>query len=228
MKIRQYIASVLSSNPTHLIVLSIFITLTIMMDSIAYFFGAGYVLVVLWSRGWDWQWLGLSKPGSWRRLLIQAAGLALLIFVVGDILITPIIEKLVGQTIDLRALDGLRGSLVNYLLFIGFMWVVAAFGEEFIYRGFLIERTGAVFSGTMTAKWLLALFSALLFGMAHRYQGLAGMITTGMIGFAFGAIFLLSQKRLWLTIITHGLYDVIGITLIYLDIDREVYEILSL
>ena len=228
MKIRHHISSVLSSNPTHLIVLSIFITLTIMMDSIAYFFGAGYVLVVLWSRGWNWSWLGLVRPGSWRRLFWQAAGLAILIFIIGDIIITPLIEKAVDQKIDLSTLDGMRGNFIYYIVFILFMWVVAAFGEEFIYRGFLIERIGSVFGGSKIAIWLMVLLSALLFGLAHRYQGIVGMITTGMIGFTFGAIFLLSKKRLWLTIITHGLYDVIGITLIYLDIDRDIYGILSL
>jgi membrane protease YdiL (CAAX protease family) len=53
------------------------------------------------------------------------------------------------------------------------------------------------------------------------------MISTGTVGFIMGAIFINSKNRLWLTIPIHGVYDVIGITLIYLDMDKTVYGLLK-
>jgi len=107
------------------------------------------------------------------------------------------------------------------------MWVVAAFGEEFVYRGLLVERLGFLFGHTKAALWIAVLISSNLFGLAHRYQGISGMVTTGVAGFAMGAMFINSKNRLWLTILTHGIYDVIGITLIYLDKEQDVYRLLK-
>jgi membrane protease YdiL (CAAX protease family) len=66
-----------------------------------------------------------------------------------------------------------------------------------------------------------------LFGLAHQYQGLSGMISTGLVGLALGILFLKSRNRLWLTILTHGVYDAILITLIYLDKDMYVFNLIE-
>lgn len=227
LTLRDRVAMILSDAVTQLIVFSIFIVLTILENNVAYFLGIGYIFLTLWARQWDWQWFGLIKPGPWGKVWLQATGFALLIFLIGDLLITPLVESWTGVPIDVSALDGIRGNLLGYLIFSVFMWIVAAFGEEFVYRGFLIERISSVFGHTKTAQWITAIGSAVLFGLAHEYQGVSGMITTGLFGFAFGVIFLTNKNRLWLTVLTHGIYDMIGITLIYLDKERVVYELIS-
>ena len=50
------------------------------------------------------------------------------------------------------------------------------------------------------------LVGAAIFGFAHLYQGAAGVIGTGMIGFLLGAIYLLSGTLL-LPIVLHTLID---------------------
>ncbi len=63
-----------------------------------------------------------------------------------------------------------------------------AFCEELIYRGFVqwLFRDGAK---AMTAAGIIA--SALLFGLAHMYQGRQGVVATGIWGLAF------SLLRVW-------------------------------
>ena len=75
--------------------------------------------------------------------------------------------------------------------------------------------------------WIAVIISSILFGIAHRYQGMAGMISTGIVGLFFGIIFIKNKNGLWLTILTHGVYDVIGITFIFMDIDKKVYGLLK-
>ncbi len=216
----------LSHDITQLAVVIIFVALTLWLNNVAYFFGIAYLLLLMWSKRWKWSFLGMVRPDKWKTVWYQATLFSIGLFLVGDILVTPMIEHFTKENIDVGALDGIRGNLVNYLIFIAFMWVVAAFGEEFIYRGFLIHRVGQLFGGGKIALWIAALMAAILFGLAHRYQGISGMITTGLFGLAFGILFIKSRHRLWLTILTHGLYDVIGITLIYLNKDQEVYSLL--
>lgn len=124
-----------------------------------------------------------------------------------------------GET-DLSALEGLKGNFINYILFILMMQVVAAFGEEIFYRGYVTKRI-AVILGNSKKGWIAGIvISSIIFGFAHLYQGGSGVITTGFIALIFGAIFYNNQQNLWVGIVTHGFYDVFGITMIYYGQER--------
>ena len=217
----------LSSKSVEWAVILAFIGLTIWKDNIAYFLGIVFVLLLLWSKKWDWKIIGLIKPQSWKKVWFQAISLSLIILVVIDIMFTPFLELLFEEQVDVSALDGLRGNFVSYIIFIVFMWIVAAFGEEFVYRGLLVKRLGLLLGNKKYSLWIAVIASSLLFGIAHRYQGIMGMINTFTVGLIFGVIFIKSKNKLWLTILTHGVYDVIGITLIYLNRDKEIYGLLK-
>jgi len=216
-----------SSSIAHWIVIIVFVALTIWKDNIAYFLGIAFVLLLLWARKWEWSFIGLVKPKSWRKVWLQSILLSVIILIVVDMIFTPLLEILLEEPIDLSGLDGIRGNFLSYIIFIAFMWIIAAFGEEFVYRGLLVKRLGFLLGNNKSAMWIALILSSILFGIAHRYQGLSGMISTGTIGLIFGVIFIKSKNKLWLTIITHGVYDVIGITLIYLDRDKEIYGLLK-
>ena len=158
---------------------------------------------------------------------MQSIALSIIILVVVDIIFTPFLELLFEEQVDISALDGLRGNFVSYIIFILFMWIVAAFGEEFVYRGLLVKRLGLLLGDKKSSLLIAVIASSLLFGIAHRYQGIIGMISTCTVGLIFGIVFIKSKDKLWLTILTHGVYDVIGITLIYLDWDKEIYGLLK-
>ena len=76
-------------------------------------------------------------------------------------------------------------------------------------------------SGT-AATWLAVLAAAVPFGIAHIYQGVTGMIATGLIGFVLGAVYVYHRFNIWYAIFTHGFVDMVGITALYLDIDRDI------
>lgn len=224
LSFRTKTGNLLASPVAQWTVITGFTLLTLWVDNLAYFLGLSYILLLVWSKKWDWNLIGMYRPKSWRQVWIQAFLFSILIILLVDIIITPFIEYFTGIPIDISSLDGIRGNFISYLIFILFMWVIAAFGEEFVYRGLLVQRLGTLLGNTNAAYWIAVLGSSVLFGLAHKYQGISGMITTGIVGFIFGSIYVRSKNRLWLTILTHGIYDSILITLIYLDLDGYVFD----
>jgi uncharacterized protein len=76
------------------------------------------------------------------------------------------------------------------------IWIVVAltagFCEEFLYRGWLLNVTGAA----LHSVWLGLLISSIFFGFAHLYLGRTGMISAGVFGAVFGLIYIASHTLL--------------------------------
>jgi uncharacterized protein len=60
--------------------------------------------------------------------------------------------------------------------------VTAGVCEEFLYRGFAM----AVLAQAGLPHWGIVFVSAILFGLAHLYQGRAGFVSTFILGLLFG------------------------------------------
>ena len=69
------------------------------------------------------------------------------------------------------------------LIFCG-LAVTAGICEEFIYRGFVF----AAFRQAHFPTWVVLALSSILFGLAHAYQGRAGMLGTLILGTVFGCV----------------------------------------
>jgi len=91
------------------------------------------------------------------------------------------------------------------LLWLG-LSATAAVGEETIFRGYVLTRLHHVF-GHWTPAVIL---SALGFGLAHIYQGWAGVVLTAVYGVIFSLVYIRRQS-LWPCIIAHFLQDAIAI-----------------
>ena len=207
------------------------VVLTILISAALSFFtgGGGYIigipvaLIVFWGNKFKLIEFGIGKP-DWLKTMYKAVISAILIFIIVDIIIQPFIETYLGS-IDLSPLEGIRGNLINYLAFILFMWIVAAFGEEFLYRGFFMKQLAEILGDTNKSWLISAITISILFGIGHKYQGISGMITTGFVGFFLSIIFYKERTNLTLCILTHGFYDMIGITLIYLNKDQLILDL---
>jgi uncharacterized protein len=70
---------------------------------------------------------------------------------------------------------------VETLCFLG-LATTAGVCEEFLYRGFAM----AVFARATLPSWIVVLGSAVLFGLAHLYQGRGGFVSTMILGVLFG------------------------------------------
>ena len=110
----------------------------------------------------------------------------------------------------------LEGNLHFFLISLTVAWTLAAFGEEFVYRGYLLRRIAQVL-GDEPRAWRAALVTtSILFGVGHAYQGLSGVISAGLGGFVFGLLYLATGRNLWVCVIAHGTTDTVGFLLLYL------------
>lgn len=134
--------------------------------------------------------LGLALPLDWRMgvaLLLATAGIAFLAYQLRSV------QRNEQDREDARkALRDLQWLLPHTQRELeAFMRVSTTAGicEEVLYRGFL-----AWFLAHWMPFWLAMTVSGVLFGLAHAYQGRAGVIKTGLIGIAFGGLTLLAQS----------------------------------
>jgi membrane protease YdiL (CAAX protease family) len=82
--------------------------------------------------------------------------------------------------------------------------VTAGICEEVLYRGFLIRylSNGPWHAGL----WMAVAIASISFGLAHGYQGLSGIIGTGLLGAVMAVLFLASGS-LWLPMALHAIID---------------------
>ena len=145
--------------------------------------------------------LGLVAP----QLVVDAprAGLLTLLAVLLTVLFMPI-ERWVGQPeSDLTRLV-IPQSLSDRVAFAG-VTVIAAAGEEIVFRGYLVSMLAPSFAGV----WPALAISSLAFGLLHAYQGPVGIIRTALLGALLGAAWLL-WGSLWPAIAAHFALNLFG------------------
>lgn len=104
------------------------------------------------------------------------------------------------------------------------MWIFAAFGEEFLFSGYYMKHLAEFLGDTDKAWFISAIILSIYFGASHNYQGTAGVIAVALSSSISFFIFYKNRTNLALLVFTHGFYDTIGLTLIYLNKDRLFYE----
>jgi membrane protease YdiL (CAAX protease family) len=158
-------------------------------------------------------WLAGGRPidglgfVAFRQTGENGLALGIAIGLLGGLAIRPFAAGL-----SLRLREGMRrqfGRLTPFLPKTGgqLAWGIAlslAAGvfEEIAYRGYLIPYAQHWLPG-----WAGVAAAALLFGLAHLYQGKAGMVMTTMLGAVFGYLFVATGSLL-LPIIVHVAVDV--------------------
>lgn len=82
--------------------------------------------------------------------------------------------------------------------------LTAGICEEWLYRGFFLAVVTAI-AGDLPS-WVLVLIAAAAFGLAHAYQGRAGIVLTGVLGGVMAALYL-STGSLLLPVLLHAAID---------------------
>lgn len=82
---------------------------------------------------------------------------------------------------------------------------IAGTGEEIAYRGYAMSTLGAMAVG----PWMAAAVTSAAFGLLHSYQGVRGIVTTGVAGFAFAASFILTGS-IWPAMAAHITIDLVA------------------
>lgn len=185
---------------------------------LAYVASVGVATAVLRHRGTGWRELGLARPASWPRTLLLAAG-TLVSYLLISITFQAILTLLPGletTTADRSSYDPLIGNLPLLILYVVGAWTTIAFGEEMIFRAFLVNGLARLFPGSR-ARWAFALIgSSIIFGLAHFSWGLIGIIETTLFGLVLAFAYLRSGQNLWITIVAHGVANTLAFVLTFM------------
>lgn len=180
--------------------------------------------VVAWrarARGVRMAELGLARPRSIPRTLLLG-----LVGAIGLLVVVGLSQQLLITALELPAPDISRfttllatpGGLA-LALFSG--WTSAAFAEEFIVRGWIMGRFASLMGSTRSAWLSSALLTSVAFGFMHFYQGWAGIVLTGLVGFLLALLYLAVRRNLWVVIIAHGLVDTVSFVAVYMAVRNQ-------
>ena len=181
---------------------------------------AGLVLLCTWYlRRGDERWadVGLRRPRRWWMVPLLAAGGFALLIVLSSAMYQVILPAIGAPPPVLGAGRSISGDLGEYLYAsIPVAWGSAAFGEEMVVRGFLLDRIAKSIGSPVTRTYVAAIVvQAALFGAFHFYQGVGGALLTGSVGLLIGLVWLAGGRNLWACILLHGIVDFIGATEAY-------------
>ena len=168
------------------------------------------IWVFTWLKGEGWSDLGFKRPDSWSRIFIFGLLIAIMLQSAAILQI-----KLGGPIPDISSFDQIKNNPWALLGYLVISWTSAGFGEEIIWRGFIMTQIARLFGDGKTGWTIGLLSSALLFGLVHAYQGVTGMVMTSISGIVLGLVFLNAKKNIWASIFAHAFTDSLAFLLIY-------------
>ena len=164
------------------------------------------ILFFLWRNGERVIRIGWTFHRGWKEFAI-GIGLFIPLYVSASFL-ERILQR-VGFSVPSTPLPSFLATKgVGELVLAVILVIIIAVVEETIFRGYLILR----FKALVDSPILLALISAVIFSLGHGYEGTAGVITVGYMGFVFALIYLW-RGSLAAPMVMHFLQDFIGIVL---------------
>jgi len=178
------------------------------------------VLVLLWAQASQTPWheLGFVRPKSWTRSIVIGA----LFGAVFKLVMKSIVMPLLGAPAVNAHYHFLTGNTAALPGMIATLIVVAGFGEETVYRGYMFERLGKVLGSSRRAKIAIVLITTTLFAVAHYPdQGIPGVEQAVFTGLVFGGIFAVTSE-LFMLMVAHATFDLVALALIYWNVEAKV------
>lgn len=181
----------------------------------ALLFGISTILIVtllLYLTKEKFKDLGFIRQNILKQLRIGFL-FGVLIFIADTFLISPLVELLLPETSAAGVEMGKLFANIYYLpVWIFIVLFKGGFSEE-LWRIFTLTRFEKCW-GKFGLLFALTL-SSVIFGIGHLYQGVAGLVSTSIIGLLYALVYL--RRRLALeAVFAHAIFDLIAITLGYI------------
>lgn len=169
-----------------------------------------------------WREIGYVRPKNWIASLV--AGITFGIFF--KFLMKAIVMPLLGASPINQTYHYLVGNPAALPAAVWTMIVVAGFGEETVFRGYLFERFGKLLGRSLPAQIVTVLITAAMFGSIHYFdQGLAGVQQATISGLVFGTIFAVTG-RIWMLMCAHAAFDLTAVAIIYCNVESAVAHLI--
>lgn len=183
----------------------------------------GALLSLVWVRvsRTPWRDVGYSKPRNW----IVTVAIGVVFGVLLKLVMKAVVLPLLGAEPTNEAFGFLRG---NRAVLPAAIWtmLVAGFGEETVFRGFLFERLGRLIGSSVWATVFTVLFTSACFAGAHySLQGVVGVQQAAITGLALGTAFAVSGQ-IWIPMTAHGVFDLTALAIIYWNLEGAVAHLI--
>jgi membrane protease YdiL (CAAX protease family) len=178
------------------------------------------VLVLVWTKlsRTPWREIGYVRPKSWIGSLLVGVAFGILF----KFLMKAIVMPLLGANPTNQAYHYLVGNRAALPATVFTMIVVAGFGEETVFRGYLFERLGKLLGRSTAARIMIVLVTAAVFASLHYFsQGLAGAQQAAITGLLFGTVFAVTG-RIWMLMCAHAAFDLTAVAIIYWNLESAV------
>jgi len=183
------------------------------------------MLLYIWAgirlRGEDCGSIGLGFNRPTGKQAMRIFLLSLLVFIlamIGFMIGSIIMVNITGmpQQADMSSYTFLKDNFGLLMLTLVGVYIASSFGEEVVYRGFLINRISEIGNNSKTAVVLAVILSAVIFGLVHYDWGPMGVVQTFFMGLVLGICYIKLKKRLWILVLAHAYMDTILIVQLYL------------
>lgn len=185
----------------------------ILLSKTLYLLALGWVSLRI--RRMRWKDVGLQLYRGWGRTLAMGAAIGIGIELLELFVTQRLLTRLMHHAPDLSDFAAMRGNVKLLALVLVGTWTLAAFGEEMVYRGYLMNRVADLF-GRKGMSWMVSLvLVSVVFGFAHLYQGMTGVIENGIDGLLLGLAYLRFDRKLSVPIVAHGVTDTVDFLLMF-------------
>ncbi|RKF30969.1 hypothetical protein BCY89_18770 [Sphingobacterium siyangense] len=157
--------------------------------------------------------LGLDKKNLSSRAILLGILSALAWVIFMQIIYIPVIKHLFNVP-DYTEYNFIRSSMQRLIMTIVAAWVIGGFYEEVVFRGYiqnLLEKR--LFKGM--GRWLPIVITSILFGLYHLQQDIFAVVAACLGGLYWSILYKKWNNNLWVSIISHALFDMITLILIY-------------
>src|ERR1041384_1912204 len=167
-----------------------------------YLFLLGWISIRI--RGLRWKDLGLNLNQPFLKLFVIGLLVGIGMEALELFATQPLLTKLLNKGPDLDEFRRLIGNTQLLILAVVLAWALAGFGEEMVWRGYIMNRLADLLGRSKTGWIVSAVLVSVLFGLAHFPQGTTGEIENVIDGAILAALYFATGRNLWAPIIAHG------------------------
>jgi uncharacterized protein len=178
------------------------------------------IFALVWAREsrTPWSDLGFVRPRNW----ILAVTTGIVFGVTFKLVMKTIVMPLLGAPAINPTYHFLVGNTAALPGIIFVMIVVAGFGEETLFRGYMFERLGKLLGSSAVATTFIVVLTSVIFGAEHlKDQGLAGAEQAMIGGLVYGTIYA-KTRQIWMLMIAHAAFDLASVAIIYYNVESDV------
>lgn len=177
-------------------------------NSLILWAAAAVVSLLWWTQNRPFSMLGFWYP-TWERIPVILCFLVIILYLIDVFLEVKIAvrrDKTIQRWKKYTPFLPENNREFTHFIFLAFS---AGICEEIVFRGYFITYLINILGDTTLMAWAAITLPAIVFGVAHLYQGATAVLKIIFMALLFGWIFVLIQS-LFIVIILHILIDLVG------------------